>query len=100
MVKHIVFWTLKESAGGRSGLQNALEMRSRLEALNGRISGLIKLEVGIDFSRTDASADVALYSEFADRQALESYQHHPEHAAVQGFVGSVRRERIVVDYEV
>jgi hypothetical protein len=100
MVKHIVLWKLRESAGGRSAQQNALEMKSRLEALNGLIPGLVRLEVGIDFGRTEASADVALYSEFADRLALESYQRHPEHVAVGDFIGPLRLSRTIVDYEV
>jgi hypothetical protein len=100
MVKHIVFWALKESAGGKSKRDNAFEMKSRLEALNGKIPGLIKLEVGIDFSRTDASADAALYSEFEDREALAAYQGHPEHLAIKEFVSQVRNQRFLVDYEV
>jgi hypothetical protein len=100
MVKHIVFWTLKESAEGRSAQQNAEEMKRRLEALNDRIPGLIKLEVGIDFGQTEASFDVALYSEFTDRDALAHYKDHPEHVAVADFIGKIRRDRAVVDYEV
>ena len=100
MVKHIVFWTLKESAEGRSAQQNAQDMKVRLEALSNRIPGLLKLEVGIDFGRTEASADVALYSEFTDRDALTRYKDHPEHIAVADFVGKIRQERTVVDYEV
>jgi hypothetical protein len=56
VVKHIVFLTLKETADGRPAEDNALEMKRRLEALRGRIPGLIRLEIGIDFGRTDASA--------------------------------------------
>lgn len=100
MVKHIVFWTLKESSGGRSKEENALEIKKRLEALNGKIPGLITLEVGIDFSRSEASADAALYSEFEDRKALGVYQNHPEHIAVREFVGQVRSQRFLVEYEV
>jgi hypothetical protein len=100
MVKHIVFWTLKESAAGRSKEDNALEMKRQLEALNGRIPGLVSLEVGIDFSRTEASADAALFSVFEDKEALSVYQNHPEHLAIREFVGRVRDQRYVVDYEV
>lgn len=100
MVKHIVFWTLKETAHGRSAEQNAHEIKSRLEALNGRIPGLVKLEVGMDFSRSDFSADVALYSEFVDREALAAYQVHPEHVEIADFVAVVRETRAVADYEV
>jgi hypothetical protein len=99
MVKHIVFWTLKESAEGRSAQQNAKEMKRQLEALNGRIPGLIKFEIGVDFGQTEASFDVALYSEFTDRDALAHYKNHPEHLAVADFIGKIRRNRIVVNYE-
>lgn len=100
MIKHIVFWTLKPDADGRSAHANALEIKSRAEALVGRIPGLLHLEVGIDFSRTDSSADVALYSEFPDRESLDAYQTHPEHLALVDFLGAVRETRTVVDYEI
>ena len=41
MVRHIVMWNLKEE----NKEQNALEIKQALEALNGQIEGLIKLEV-------------------------------------------------------
>ncbi len=98
MIKHIVFWTLKPTAEGRPADQNALEIKRQLEALNGRIPGMIRLEVGIDFSRTEASADLALYSEFTDRAALDAYMAHPEHLEVAAFIGRVRAARMVADY--
>lgn len=100
MIKHIVLWKLKETAEGRSAAENALEVKRRLEALNGRIPGMLRLEVGIDFSKEDASSDVALYSEFESRAALDVYQSHPLHEEVKGFVMAVRSERRLVDYEV
>lgn len=100
MIKHIVFWTLKPEAGGRTAHENALEIKARAESLVGRIPDLMHLEVGIDFSRTEFSADVALYSEFPDRDALDAYQVHPAHVEVADFVSEVRLTRTVVDYEV
>ena len=100
MIKHIVLWKLKESAEGADKRQNALKVKAMLEALNGRIPGLLCLEVGLDFNPTDESADIALYSEFESREALDLYQRHPEHEAVKPFVGAVRLERRVVDYEI
>lgn len=99
MVKHIVFWKLKDQAEGASREENAREVKARLEALRGKIPGLLRLEVGIDFNRSDAAYDVALYSELVDRAALEAYQRHPEHVAVADFVGKVRSARAVVDYD-
>ena len=100
MIKHIVLWRLKESAGGRDKAANARLIKEKLEALNGQIPGLIRLEVGLDFLAGESSSDVALYSEFASREALEGYQSHPEHKAVMPFVMDVRSERRTVDYEI
>lgn len=100
MVKHIVFWNLKDEALGNSKETNAMLVKQKLEALNGKIEGLVKLEVGFDFAKGDMSGDLALYSEFESKEALDYYQQHPEHKAVQGFVKEVRKSRIVVDYEI
>jgi hypothetical protein len=99
MVKHIVMWRLKDSAHGNSAELNACLIREKLEALAGRIPGMTSIEVGLDFSRSDSSAEVVLYSEFVDRAALEGYQRHPEHEAVKPFIGGAVSERRLVDYE-
>jgi quinol monooxygenase YgiN len=96
MIKHIVMWRLDEAAGDKNG--NALKLKRLLEGLNGRIPGLLKLEIGIDFSREAESSDVVLYSEFESRQALDAYPAHPAHAEIVPFVKSVRGERRVADY--
>jgi hypothetical protein len=99
MIKHLVFWKLKEKALGNDKQTNAALIKEKLEALNGRMPGMIKLEVGVDFVQGAASADVALYSEFESKEALDSYQIHPEHKLIQAFVAEVRTDRMAVDYE-
>ncbi len=100
MVKHIVLWRLKDNAHGNDPVTNADLIKQKLEGLRGRIPGLIAIEVGIDFSNTESSANLMLYSEFVDREALSSYQAHPEHQALLPFIGEATRERRLVDYEV
>ena len=100
MIKHIVMWRLKDHAEGHDKATNAQLMKSKLEALRGQIDGVLAIEVGIDLSATDASMDVALYSEFADRAALAVYQAHPAHQAVVAFIKEVVNARQLVDYEV
>lgn len=100
MIKHIVFWKLKEEANGNDKATNAQLMKEKLEALNGQIPGLLKLEVGIDFSKTEMSFDVALYSEFANKEDLAFYDQHPRHVDVKGFVKEVNCARQVVDYSI
>jgi hypothetical protein len=99
VVKHIVLWRLKPEAHGRPAADNARAIKQKLEALRGRIPGLLTIEVGLDFSRADNSCDLALYSEFESRAALDAYQAHPEHKAVMPFILEARSERHLVDYE-
>ena len=99
MVKHVVMWRLKESANGNDKATNAHLIKEKLEGLRGKVPGVVKIEVGIDWSATDSSADVVLYSEFASRQALDEYQEHPDHKAIMPFILEARSERRVVDYE-
>jgi plasmid stability protein len=99
VIKHIVLWRLKPEAHGRSAADNARAIKEKLEALRGRIPGMLAIEVGVDFSRTDNSCDLALYSEFESRAALDVYQAHPDHKAVMPFILEARSERHLVDYE-
>lgn len=100
MIKHIVMWRLHEESGGRSKAENALELGSRLEELKETIASIRSLEVGINVTELSAASDVVLYSEFADRDALEQYRKHPKHLALIDFLNGVRSETRVVDYEV
>lgn len=98
MVKHIVMWKLKEEAHGNDKATNAHLIKEKLEALNGQISGLIRLEVGIDFLG-NGNLDVVLCSELENREALDTYQNHPLHQALLPFVKEAVTERKAVDYE-
>jgi hypothetical protein len=100
MVKHIVFWKLKDQANGLTKAENAAEIKRKLEALNGQIEGLLKLEVGQDFLGSPESADLVLYSEFTSREYLDLYAIHPLHKAIMPFIAEARSQRWVVDYEV
>lgn len=100
MVKHIVLWRLKETAHGQPAAENARVIKQKLEALNGQLAGLIRIEVGIDFAGGGDASTLALYSEFVNREALTAYLEHPAHKAVMPFIADARSERRVVDYEI
>lgn len=117
MIKHIVLWRLKDHAMGASKKENAEKLKSLLEALRDTIKEIKLLEVGINAEASPhaavahgivppatlahpCAADVALYSEFANWDALAAYQQHPAHLKVAGFVQEIRLERHVVDYEI
>lgn len=92
MVKHIVMWKLREKS-------DAATIKTALEALSGKIPGLVAIEVGIDFLQSEQSADLVLTTTHTDRAALASYQAHPEHMAVVPMVRAAAIARTVVDYE-
>ena len=100
MIKHIVFWRLNESAYGNDKKTNAQILRDKLLAMKDKVEGLIKIEVGFDFSNENDSCDVVLCSEFKNKEALLRYQIHPDHEAIKKWLSEVRYERRVIDYEV
>jgi heme-degrading monooxygenase HmoA len=100
MIKHIVLWRLNESAYGNSMKTNAEMLKEKLLAMMGKVDGLLKIEVGFDFSNEKDSSNVVLYSEFNSKEALQEYQIHPEHEAIKKWLSEVRFERRVIDYEV
>jgi len=100
MVKHLVFWRLHETAEGKTKAENAKQIKVLVEGLKGVISEIYSIEVGLNFTESDAAFDVALYSEFETNDALKAYQQHPEHVKVAGFIKKVTCVRCVVDYEV
>lgn len=97
MIKHIVSWKINKTEDKDSV---AVEIKTRLENLKGEIDGILELEVGIDYSKTDMSADIVLYSVFNSKESLEKYQVHPLHQEVGKFIKARTNSRTLVDYEV
>lgn len=100
MIKHIVLWRLNESAYGNDKQTNAELLKEKLLAMKDKVDGLLKVEIGFDFSREKDSSDVAIYSEFTTKEALQNYQTHPDHEEIKKWLSEVRFERRVVDYEI
>jgi hypothetical protein len=98
VVRHIVFWKLKDFAEGNDKMKNAEIIKTRLENLNGKIEGLLKAEV--NFNYNPDGYDVCLYSELSSKEALDFYQTHPLHVEVKDFVGKVVTDRAVTDCEI
>ena len=98
MIRHIVMWTLKEEAEGKTAAENGARMKEILEALDGRIQGLKHIEVSVDIVDADPECHVVLCSEHDDVDALNFYQSHPEHQACVAFVKTVAASRKAVDY--
>ena len=100
MIKHILFLRFNESAYGNDKLTNVQIFKEKLFAIQRKVKGLLKVEVGFDFSNEKDSSDVVLYSEFESKEALHEYQTHPDHEDLKKWLSEVRYERRVVDYKI
>ena len=100
MIKHIVMWKLKDQAEGADRATNARLMKQKLDACANLVPGIVKFETALAAPGLEATYDVVLYSEFADKAALDAYQDHPEHVAIKPFIGAVREARQCMDYAI
>ena len=97
MIVHIVMWNLKEEAAGHTKGENCAIIKEGLEALVGKIEGLLAAQVGINHN--PQGMDLCLYSQFSDQAALDAYQAQPLHQQVKDFVHQVAAQRVVCDYQ-
>ena len=100
MLKHIVMWKLKDHAEGADRAVNAIKMKALLDGCANIVPGIIAFEAVLAQPGLEATYDVVLYSEFADKAALDAYAVHPLHKALVPFIGAIREGRQCMDYEV
>ena len=97
MVKHVILWKLKEEC---NTTEIKADMKANIEALQGKIEGLIKIELQVE-GLASSNADIMLYSEFENEEALKNYAIHPEHVKVADtFVRPFTATRLCLDFEV
>ena len=95
MVKHIILWKLKDEFN--NGVVKD-EMKKNLEALVGKIHGLIEMKIQID-NLESSNADVMLDSTFESEEALKAYAVHPEHVKVADEkVRPYTKNRVCMDF--
>ena len=100
MIKHIVVFKLKDSANGKSKVENAGELKIRLLGLNDSIKEIIEIEVGIKSDKApDTNYDIILTTKFNGFDELDIYRVHPEHLKVIEFIGEISDERVAIDYD-
>ena len=100
MVKHIILWQLKEACSPEQKAEIREGIREHLEALVGKVPGLLKVSVYIDPLET-SNADVMLGCTLESKEALEGYAQHPDHvAAADTYVRPFTAGRVCMDFEV
>jgi quinol monooxygenase YgiN len=94
MIRHVVVWRLNPDAGDRFN-----DIQAALHAQQGRIPGLLRVEVGRNFSASRRAVDFALVCDFESREALAAYHRHPAHLETRALVDPLIAEHWIVDYE-
>jgi Stress responsive A/B Barrel Domain len=100
MIRHLVLWRFLELTKEGNRKQNLETARQMLTEMAREIEGIADLKIGINMGMGENHSDLALAILFTDEEALAAYQNHPAHQKVKDFLGNVRYERRVIDYEV
>ncbi len=94
MIKHIVFFKLKDNS-----TENKKVVQNRLLQMKDEIWVLKNIEVGINFKESDRAYDIALITDFATEEDLNIYQDHPYHVGIKNFIKEVTSDSKVVDFQ-
>ncbi len=95
MIAHVVMLKFKPE-----NPEAAEETKTRLEALPPLIEQIKKYEIGINIIESERAYDLAIYSQFESLEELTTYNEHPEHQAVLGYIRTVITSVVAVDYEI
>lgn len=99
MIQHAVVWKLIDLTETEREAA-IVRFRQELGALVGVVPGLVSVAVTSDVRDTESNFDVALISLHESREALATYQSHPDHVAIGTWWGSNVTQRGAVDSEI
>ena len=100
MVKHIILWTLNPQLSEEEKKRVKLGIKEGLEALVGKVPGLLDVTVYVDGRLASSNADVMLDSTLESEEALKAYAVHPDHVAVADTkVKPYAVQRVCLDFE-
>lgn len=101
MLHHIVWWTLKEEAEGRTVEENAKRLAGLGNALRGKIDELLSIEFSVNIASTSTlPAHLVLHSTHKNADDLAAYATHPLHVAFGKELKPCVASREALDYEV
>jgi hypothetical protein len=97
MIEHIVLFKWKPETSP----EQITEVINNLQALKGKIPGIIDLSCGENFCDRSQGFQHGLVVRFDSKISLENYGSHPSHQeVVQNFIKPILADIIAVDYEI
>jgi len=95
MLTHIVLFKFKPETS-QDQIDRLIE---GLGGLPAQIDEIQEFRFGSDVIRSERSYDLGLISSFADLDAMQRYQVHPEHQKVVALVKEIANSVVAVDFE-
>ena len=96
MIRHIVFFKMKDSAGEAKTQKLAKELEALIERTDGLMQDCI---VAFDVVHSENSYDIVLNSLFDNLADLDKYRVHPEHVKVVELIKKLCTSTAKIDYE-
>ena len=93
MIRHIVLFKLKDNSP-----EKVQEAANVLLSMQGKIEGLVSMQTGADFLRSERSYDLALECTFDTEEHFRAYAGHPIHQPVKAYMHTVRLSSVSLDY--
>lgn len=100
MIRHIVWWTLKPAAEGKTAEDNARQIQEASATLGGiatarSVDVSTKIQVG-----TTVPCQLVLVSTHDSLAALEAYKNDPIHVKFAALIAKASDSRNCIDYEI
>ncbi|MBO1348881.1 MAG: Dabb family protein [Hormoscilla sp. GUM202] len=97
MIEHIVLFKWQPDASPEA----IASVMDGLKGLKAKITEIIDLSCGENYSERGQGFQHGLVVRFADREALKSYQAHPDHQEVVAqLIKPILTDILAVDYEI
>ncbi len=91
-------WKVREGAEDADGILRLV--KRELEALNGKIDGLVDIKVSV-FPFPSSSADAMVECVFRDQESFAAYKNHPLHVALANkYIRPYAESRLSFDSEI
>lgn len=101
MIRHIVWWTLKPEAEGRSAAENAKLIKEQGLALLSKVDSLKSIEISYELQPTTTMpVHLVLVSTHDDMAGLKAYAEHPEHLKLGTLIKAAADSRQAIDYAI
>ena len=96
MIRHVAVFRFDPEFGDAER-EHWMEL---LRSLEGEVTGLRSMTVGVNVIPGPAAHELAIVADFDDQAALDAYNRHPRHLEVLAISAPVKRFLATVDFEV